>query len=74
MLTVHGLKLMSWENKSLNYEQNSFMVTFTTLLQELDHKSPDSGNLLRVLSYFAPEKISLNVINKGARDLQLPSA
>jgi tetratricopeptide (TPR) repeat protein len=71
---VHGLKLMSWENEFSDYEQKSFMVTFTTLLHELDHESPDSGNLLRVLSYFDPDKISLHMINEGVKDLQLPSA
>ena len=65
------LKLISWETQLLNYEQKPFMITFITLFKTLDHQS---RNLLRVLSYFDPDKISLDMINDGAKNLATASA
>jgi tetratricopeptide (TPR) repeat protein len=50
------------------------VITFSTQLQELDRQSPISSNLLKVLSFFDPESIPLDMIVEGAKDLQLPSA
>jgi tetratricopeptide (TPR) repeat protein len=68
----HG-KLMSWENDLSNYEQKSVAVAFTILFEELEHRYPDSSNLLKVLSFLDPEHIPLKMINDGADKLQLQS-
>jgi tetratricopeptide (TPR) repeat protein len=40
----------------------------------LERRSPDYSNLLKVLSFFDPESISLSMIAEGVADLQLQSA
>ena len=71
MLTVGRLgKLMSWKNSLSSHEQKSFVVTFATILRELDHRSPDSSSLLKVISFFDQESISLHMINEGAEQFR----
>jgi tetratricopeptide (TPR) repeat protein len=66
--------LIRWENNFSGYEQKSVAVTFGTQLEELEHQSPNFGNLLKVLSFLDPESIPLNMITEGAESSQLQSA
>jgi hypothetical protein len=62
-------KLISWENELSNYEQKSIAVMFATQLEELDRQSHACCSLLKILSFFDPESIPLNIITDGANDL-----
>jgi hypothetical protein len=42
-------------------------ATFTSQLQDLDQKSPDASNLLRVLAFLDPESIPLEMLIAGAK-------
>ena len=72
VVCAHGLwteKLISWENELSNYEQKSIAVMFSTQLEELDRQSHACSSLLKILSFFDPESIPLNIITDGANDL-----
>jgi hypothetical protein len=43
------IKILSWD--LLNYEERSIATTFNTQLDDLDRRSPDAINLLKVLSF-----------------------
>lgn len=62
---------MGLENNLSNYEQKSVAVTFGSQLKELESRSPDCNNLLRVLSFFDPEGIPLDMISEGVGGLRL---
>jgi tetratricopeptide (TPR) repeat protein len=64
--------LISWENTLSTYEEKSVGATFTALLDDLERQSPDVTNLLKVLSFFDPESIPLDMITQGANALSLP--
>jgi tetratricopeptide (TPR) repeat protein len=64
---------LNLENNLSSYEQKSISATFTAQLEELDRQSRDCCNFLKVLSFFDPEKIPLNMITEGAEDLQQQS-
>jgi tetratricopeptide (TPR) repeat protein len=66
------LKVMSWENKLSNYEVKSVAATFTSQLEDLGYRSPDSSNLLKLLSFLDPESISLDMILQGAEAFSNP--
>jgi tetratricopeptide (TPR) repeat protein len=66
------LKVMSWENKLSNYEVKSVAATFTSQLEDLACRSPDSSNLLKLLSFLDPESISLDMILQGAEAFSSP--
>jgi hypothetical protein len=51
------------------YEENSVGATFTAQLDDLEHQSPDASNLLKILSFFDPESIPLDMITQGAESL-----
>src|ERR1700683_706792 len=65
--------MISWSNIMSNYEQESVAVTFATQLKELESQSPDCANFLKVLSFFDPEFIPVDMIAEGAKQLQFPS-
>ena len=65
---------MCWQNTLSSYEQNSVAVTFATQLEELERRSPDISNLLKVLSFFDPEGMPIKMIIEGADELQRKSA
>jgi tetratricopeptide (TPR) repeat protein len=65
---------MGLENNLSNYEQKSVAVTFGSQLKELESQSPDCSNLLRVISFFDPEGIPLDMITEGVEGLRLHSA
>ena len=65
-------KLISWKNELSNYEQKSVAVTFATQLEELDRQSHACSSLLKILSFFDPESIPLNMITDGAEFLKFP--
>jgi tetratricopeptide (TPR) repeat protein len=67
-------QLMGLENNLSNYEQKSVAVTFGSQLKELESRSPDCNNLLRVLSFFDPEGIPLDMISEGVEGLRLRPA
>jgi tetratricopeptide (TPR) repeat protein len=68
------LEVMSWENKLSNYEVKSVSATFTSQLEDLACRSPDSSNLLELLSFLDPESISLNIILQGAETVSVKSS
>jgi tetratricopeptide (TPR) repeat protein len=72
-LIIH-LKVMSWENKLSNYEVKSVAATFTSQLEDLGCRSPDSSNLLKLLSFLDPESISLDMISQGAERVSVKSS
>ena len=72
MVYVLG-KMISWENSLSGYEQKSVAATFATQLDELERQFPNSCNLLKVLSFWDPESISLPLIVDGAEELHLRS-
>lgn len=75
MLTVWGFgKLISWQNNLSTYERKSVAATFSTQLEELERQSPHSSNLLKVLSFFDPESIPLEIIAEEVGDLVLECA
>jgi tetratricopeptide (TPR) repeat protein len=75
MLTVCGLlQLIRLENNMSNYEQRSVAVTFDSQINELESHSLAYSQLLRVLSFFDPESIPLEMIAGGVDDLQPRSA
>jgi hypothetical protein len=44
-------------------------ATFTSQLQDLDRHSPDASKLLRVIAFFDPESIPLEMLIAGAKAL-----
>jgi tetratricopeptide (TPR) repeat protein len=42
-------------------------ATFTSQLQDLDRQCPDAGKLLRVIAFFDPESIPLEMLISGAK-------
>jgi tetratricopeptide (TPR) repeat protein len=62
-------QIMSWENQMATYEEKSVTATFMTQLDDLERQSPDASNLLKILSFFDPESITLTMITQGAEAL-----
>src|SRR5438876_72963 len=61
--------MMKWENNLSTYQEKSVAATFTYQLDDLQHHFPDVSNLLKVLAYFDPEGIPLDMLITGARVL-----
>jgi tetratricopeptide (TPR) repeat protein len=62
-------QVISWENTLSTYEEKSISATFVVQLNDLEHQSPDASNLLKILSFFDPENIPLDMITQGAETL-----
>src|SRR5438477_11512292 len=61
--------MMEWENDLSIYQEKSVVATFTSQLDDLQHHSPDASNLLKILAYFDPESIPLDMLITGASAL-----
>jgi tetratricopeptide (TPR) repeat protein len=61
--------MINWENTLSTYEAKSVGAAFTAQLDELAQQFPDVINLLKILSFFDPESIPLNMISQGAEAL-----
>ncbi|KZP08930.1 hypothetical protein FIBSPDRAFT_250985 [Athelia psychrophila] len=59
-------EIISWTNSLTNYQETSVLAAFTAPLQRLGASNPDVLNLLRVLAYFDPEHIPLDIVVLGA--------
>src|SRR5438477_852366 len=58
--------MMKWENDLSIYQETSVAATFTCQLDDLQQHFPDVSNLLKVLAYFDPESIPLDMLITGA--------
>jgi tetratricopeptide (TPR) repeat protein len=66
-------KIIAWENDLSTYEEKSVAVAFGIQLEELERRSSDFSNLLKVLSFLDPERISLDMIVEGGEELRSAS-
>jgi hypothetical protein len=66
-------KIIAWENDLSTYEEKSVAVAFGIQLEELERRSSDFSNLLKVLSFLDPEHISLDMIVEGGEELRSAS-
>jgi tetratricopeptide (TPR) repeat protein len=60
-------KAISWEHTLSDYEHKSVTATFASQLEDLDRQYPDAGKLLRVIAFFDPESIPLEMLITGAK-------
>ena len=60
-------KVISWEHTLSDYEHKSVTATFASQLQDLDRRFPDASKLLRVIAFFDPESIPLEMLITGAK-------
>jgi hypothetical protein len=58
-------KVIGWEHTLSDYEHKSVASTFTSQLQDLDRHHPDTSKLLRILAFFDPESIPLEMLITG---------
>src|SRR5438477_8141291 len=58
--------MMKWENDLSIYQETSVAATFTCQLDDLQQHFPDVSNLLKILAYFDPESIPLDMLITGA--------
>src|SRR5438477_11698818 len=58
--------MMKWENDLSTYQEKSVAATFTYQLDDLQHHFPNVSNLLKMLAYFDPERIPLDMLITGA--------
>ena len=65
-------QLISWENNLSEYEYKSVAATFTCQLRGLERQHPDASKLLRVLAFFDPEKIPIEMLVAGAKSMRRP--
>ncbi|KZP16585.1 TPR-like protein [Athelia psychrophila] len=63
-------EVLSWENNLTTYEEKSVLGTITMQLQSLDQMNPDAHKLVKVLAFFDPENIPLNILSLGARSIR----
>src|ERR1700741_4813757 len=63
---------MSWKHTLSDYEHKSVVATFTSQLEDLDQQCPDAIKLLRVMAFFDPESIPLEMLIAGAKALVEP--
>jgi hypothetical protein len=64
-------KMIGWDKHLWSYEQKSVAATFSCQLDDLEEHYPGTSNLLRLLSFFDPESIPVNMIVLGAGSLPL---
>src|SRR6202021_1662701 len=60
-------QVIEWENHLTTYQQKSVISTFKTLLDQLENDSPETFNLLAVLSFLDAENIPLGMLTDGAQ-------
>jgi hypothetical protein len=67
-MLIHFWNAINWKHTLSGYwhEHNSVAATFTSQLQDLDRQCPEAGNLLRVVAFFDPETIPLEMLITGA--------
>jgi hypothetical protein len=63
--------MIGWDNHLWSYEQKSVAAAFTCQLDDLEQRCPGTSSLLRLLSYYDPENIPVDMIVFGARSLPL---
>jgi tetratricopeptide (TPR) repeat protein len=66
-----SVQIIDWQNVFSTYEAKSISANFAFHLRDLRDSSPDVLNLLKVLVFFDPERIEIEMIKTGA--LALPS-
>ena len=59
-------QLIAWENHLLRYQEKSIAATFIRHLRDLDRQFPPAADLLKVMAYLNTDKISLEVLTRGA--------
>ncbi|KAF2196659.1 TPR-like protein [Delitschia confertaspora ATCC 74209] len=64
------LQLLTWDNKLSTYEEKSVATAFKRKFEFLDQHSLHAGNLLRLMSFFDPERIPTDVIIDGLKALK----
>ncbi|KAF7986442.1 hypothetical protein HWV62_31201 [Athelia sp. TMB] len=63
--------ILNWENKKqVSYEQHSVAAVFNVQLQNLDAFSTDASNLLKMVAFYDPESIPINILARGAQNLK----
>ncbi|KZP27901.1 TPR-like protein [Athelia psychrophila] len=71
MYDERGLKeVISWQNNLTTYEETSVLATFTLQLQKLDEIDPHAHRLLKMLAFFDPENIPIDILSLGARSIK----
>ncbi|MCJ1339168.1 hypothetical protein MMC09_004457 [Bachmanniomyces sp. S44760] len=63
------MQMLSWENRLSTYEQSSVYAIFQSKFEELDVISPEISRLLKILSFFDPEGIPVDLLTIGADGL-----
>src|SRR5215472_7965054 len=64
--------MISWQNSLSEYEHKSVAATFESQLEDLEQKYPDASNLLKMLAYFDPESIPLDLLITSAAAISSP--
>ena len=70
---ANASQIIKWENDLSSYEQKSVAATFNLQFNELSRRSPDTSNLLKILSFLDPESICVDVITGGIEELRKAS-
>ncbi|KZP26502.1 hypothetical protein FIBSPDRAFT_1040763 [Athelia psychrophila] len=71
MYDERGLKdVISWQNNLTTYEETSIFSAFTLQFQKLDEINPDAHKFLKVLAFFDPESIPIDILSLGARSIR----
>jgi tetratricopeptide (TPR) repeat protein len=61
------LQVLEWENDLTPYEERSIVATFAKQFDQLKKESRDVSNLMKLLSFFDPENIPVEMIVNGAK-------
>ncbi|KZP34661.1 TPR-like protein [Athelia psychrophila] len=62
-------KMISWDNNLTTYQETSVLTSITVQLQKLDEIDPDANKLLKMLAFFDPERIPIDILSLGARSI-----
>ncbi|KAF7970264.1 hypothetical protein HWV62_24530 [Athelia sp. TMB] len=60
-------KIIGWGNNLTTYEARSVVATFAAQLERLRESNLDALKLLYTLSFFDPERITIDIVAHGAR-------
>ncbi|KZP28368.1 TPR-like protein [Athelia psychrophila] len=60
------LKVIGWNNNLSSYQEQSVLTTFAVQFQRLGEIDPNFLRLLKVLAFFDPESIPLDIVALGA--------
>ncbi|KZP20011.1 TPR-like protein, partial [Athelia psychrophila] len=60
------LKVIGWNNSLSSYQEQSVLTTFAVQFQRLGEIDPNFLRLLKVLAFFDPESIPLDIVALGA--------